>query len=366
MHKQGYFHRDLKPENLLAHGDKIKIGDFGLAREIRSRPPYTDYVSTRWYRAPEILLKSPSYNSPIDIFALGTIMAELYTMRPLFPGANEHDQMMKICALFGTPTNEEWPDAQKLATKIGFIFPKFERRPLETVVKNTPTDAIDLMQCMMRYDPIKRYTATECLAHSYFNDMQTIVPEKSSLMENKPNLFTFKGNPYESKYAHKMSREKSREKKPIDANPYENEKNNDVDQMLSSMEKNMFAPPKNNQIPASYGLLPTIKPAPIVSTFTYGKPSPIGIPFNKYAKENFGYDNNYIISNVIKQPIQKYVSETHPEKPTYIKQLEPLNFDYQKKIPIKNLEDHHTKKYLEPLLLGKQFNGLKLDYKYKA
>lgn len=79
MHKNGFFHRDLKPENLL-YSEKgiVKLIDFGLAREIRSRPPYTDYVSTRWYRAPELLLRSTTYNSPIDIFALGCIMAELY------------------------------------------------------------------------------------------------------------------------------------------------------------------------------------------------------------------------------------------------------------------------------------------------
>lgn len=95
MHKHGFFHRDLKPENLLATGDIVKIADFGLAREIRSRPPFTDYVSTRWYRAPEILLRSTSYNSPIDIFAVGAIMAELYMLRPLFPGQNETDQIYK-------------------------------------------------------------------------------------------------------------------------------------------------------------------------------------------------------------------------------------------------------------------------------
>ena len=79
MHKQGYFHRDMKPENLLITESKqLKIADFGLTREIRSSPPYTDYVSTRWYRSPEILLKSNNYNSPCDIFALGCIMAELY------------------------------------------------------------------------------------------------------------------------------------------------------------------------------------------------------------------------------------------------------------------------------------------------
>jgi serine/threonine protein kinase len=91
MHKHGFFHRDLKPENLLIKGDVCKIADFGLAREIRSRPPFTDYVSTRWYRAPEICLRSTAYNSPVDIFAMGCIMAEMYTGNPLAPGTNEND-----------------------------------------------------------------------------------------------------------------------------------------------------------------------------------------------------------------------------------------------------------------------------------
>ncbi|XP_042514923.1 serine/threonine-protein kinase MHK-like [Macadamia integrifolia] len=65
MHRNGYFHRDLKPENLLVTSDVIKIADFGLAREVTSRPPYTDYVSTRWYRAPEVLLQSSSYTPAI-------------------------------------------------------------------------------------------------------------------------------------------------------------------------------------------------------------------------------------------------------------------------------------------------------------
>lgn len=71
MHKHGFFHRDIKPENMLVKGDLVKIADFGLAREIRSKPPYTDYVSTRWYRAPEVLLRATNYNSPIDQWACG-------------------------------------------------------------------------------------------------------------------------------------------------------------------------------------------------------------------------------------------------------------------------------------------------------
>ena len=103
-HKHGFFHRDMKPENLLVKVNSVKIADFGLAREIRSRPPFTDYVSTRWYRAPEILLRSTNYNSPVDIFACGAIMAELFLLRPLFPGNNETDQIYKTCAVLGSPT----------------------------------------------------------------------------------------------------------------------------------------------------------------------------------------------------------------------------------------------------------------------
>lgn len=106
MHKHGFFHRDLKPENILIHRDKAKLADFGLAREIRSKPPYTDYVSTRWYRAPELILKSTNYNSPVDIWALGCIMGELYLSTAMFAGNSELDQMYKICSTLGTPSKE--------------------------------------------------------------------------------------------------------------------------------------------------------------------------------------------------------------------------------------------------------------------
>lgn len=87
IHKNGFFHRDLKPDNVLVSDNKfLKISDFGLIREIKSAPPYTEYVSTRWYRAPECVLRSRGYNAPVDVFALGCIMAELYTLFPVFPG----------------------------------------------------------------------------------------------------------------------------------------------------------------------------------------------------------------------------------------------------------------------------------------
>ncbi|XP_044582034.1 serine/threonine-protein kinase dyf-5-like isoform X2 [Cotesia glomerata] len=169
MHKHGFFHRDMKPENLLCMGPElIKIADFGLAREIRSRPPYTDYVSTRWYRAPEVLLHSTTYNSPIDIWAVGCIMAELYTFRPLFPGKSEIDEIFKICAVIGTPDKHDWPEGYQLANAMNFKFPTISRTPLKDIIPNAGQEAIILMEDMLEWNPIKRPTAQQALRYTYF------------------------------------------------------------------------------------------------------------------------------------------------------------------------------------------------------
>jgi len=169
MHKHGYFHRDMKPENLLCMGpDLVKIADFGLAREIRSRPPYTDYVSTRWYRAPEVLLRSTFYSAPIDIWAVGCIMAELYTFRPLFPGNSEIDEIFKICSVLGTPDKRDWPEGFKLAASMNFKFPQFSATPLSSIIPSASKEAIALMQDMLRWAPSKRPSAQQALRYPYF------------------------------------------------------------------------------------------------------------------------------------------------------------------------------------------------------
>ena len=108
IHKSGFFHRDIKPENLLLLGNSLKIADLGCCREIRSRPPFTEYVATRWYRAPEILLQSCAYNSPVDIWACGCIIAELFRGQTLFPGKDGTDTLLKVVAMLGTPTADQW------------------------------------------------------------------------------------------------------------------------------------------------------------------------------------------------------------------------------------------------------------------
>lgn len=161
IHKHGYFHRDMKPENVLVttiglHDYQsisplavpggppekdvvaiIKLADFGLARETNSKPPYTEYVSTRWYRAPEVLLLSKDYSNPVDMWAVGTIMAELVNLRPLFPGSTQIDQVARICQILGDPCadygkNErgapvgggQWLRGIQMAKDVGFAFPK--------------------------------------------------------------------------------------------------------------------------------------------------------------------------------------------------------------------------------------------------
>ncbi|XP_077244741.1 protein kinase superfamily protein [Tasmannia lanceolata] len=176
MHQRGYFHRDLKPENLLVTKAIIKVADFGLAREVSSQPPYTEYVSTRWYRAPEVLLQSSVYDSAVDMWAMGAIMAELFTLRPLFPGSSEADEIYKICSVIGSPNHNSWAAGLELANVIKYQFPQFASVQLSVLIPSASEDAINLISSLCSWDPRKRPTAAEALQHSFFQPCFYIPP----------------------------------------------------------------------------------------------------------------------------------------------------------------------------------------------
>lgn len=103
MHKHSIFHRDIKPENILVSNERLKVADYGSCRRMYANAPFTEYISTRWYRSPECLLSDGHYDERMDIWAVGCVMFEIVSLFPLFPGKNEVEQIEKIHSVLGTP-----------------------------------------------------------------------------------------------------------------------------------------------------------------------------------------------------------------------------------------------------------------------
>jgi cyclin-dependent kinase 7 len=168
-HKQYILHRDIKPGNLLIGADgTLKLADFGLAKQYGSpNARMTKTVVTRWYRAPELLYGAERYGFGVDVWACGMIFAELMLRGPLAPGDSDIDQLAKIFAVLGTPTEELWPGMESLPDYVAFT--KTPAIPLKQMFSAASDDAIDLLSKMLKYDPNQRITATEALQHPYFS-----------------------------------------------------------------------------------------------------------------------------------------------------------------------------------------------------
>jgi len=171
-HEKRVLHRDLKPQNLLINKKgELKLADFGLARSsgipVRS---YSHEVVTLWYRPPDVLMGSRNYSTSIDIWSAGCIFAEMVTGRPLFPGSNANDQLLRIFKKLGTPTEESWPEVKQLPD-FKDDFPRYPTISLKTLVPGLDEDGYNLLEQMLRYNPNERVSAEKAMRHPYFSDV---------------------------------------------------------------------------------------------------------------------------------------------------------------------------------------------------
>jgi len=196
IHSAGVLHRDLKPSNLLVNSNcDLKVCDFGLSRGFSLTPDefgaeitdkslvLTEYVVTRWYRAPEIMLACHQYSKPVDVWSIGCIFAELLGRKPYFPGDDYIDQLTIICEKLGKLSDDElnFVTSEK-AKRFMRKLPEKPRILLNQQFPGTPSNAIDLLSKMLTIHPAKRITIDEALSHPFLSSLHS--PEDEPVCES--------------------------------------------------------------------------------------------------------------------------------------------------------------------------------------
>ncbi|EER25999.1 TFIIH complex serine/threonine-protein kinase subunit kin28 [Coccidioides posadasii str. Silveira] len=174
-HENFILHRDIKPNNLLIASDgEVKLADFGLARSFADpRLNMTHQVITRWYRPLELLYGARQYSGAVDVWSMGMVFAELLLRVPFAAGNTDLDQISKICAAFGTPTEDNWPGVTKLPNFVPVE--KNQIVPLQGrdfFLRQFPTVGhlgADLLSSMLKLDPRNRSTAKQILQHAWWS-----------------------------------------------------------------------------------------------------------------------------------------------------------------------------------------------------
>eukprot|EP00741_Cyanophora_paradoxa_P024936 tig00000056_g24070.t1 len=196
-HSHNIIHRDIKPENLLvSKNGALKLCDFGFARTLSGQgAKYTDYVATRWYRAPELLVGDQQYGKPVDIWAIGCMFAEISTGAPLFPGESDIDQIFHIVRCFGPLTARQMELFSSNPLYQGIKIPDFpELEPLEKRFASMAEEQVAFMRDCLHYEPERRKECGDLLRHPYFGEgfADQFEGELRAIMEKDGQLLSMK------------------------------------------------------------------------------------------------------------------------------------------------------------------------------
>lgn len=173
-HQHNIIHRDIKPENLLvSRNGVLKLCDFGFARPLAAPgAKYTEYVSTRWYRAPELLVGDVSYGKAVDVWSIGCMFAEITTGLPLFPGDSDIDQLYHIIKCLGRITARQQELFRKNSLYVGVKLPHAtELEPLHTRFPQLDKHSLDFLHQTIQDEPLDRWTCAELLKHPFFENL---------------------------------------------------------------------------------------------------------------------------------------------------------------------------------------------------
>lgn len=202
IHDQNIIHRDIKPENLLlSKNGVLKLCDFGFARStsVKELAMYTDYVSTRWYRSPELLVGDAQYDLNVDTWSLGCIFTEIFNGMPLFPGESDLDTLSLIMDVLGPQITKK----QKLAFITNPLFngirlPKVkEGKTLSFHMHKMDPEMIDLLEKTLAFEPKDRQPASELLKHRYFESLGPNIDEEIKALaelDNEENKSVYESN----------------------------------------------------------------------------------------------------------------------------------------------------------------------------